>query len=51
MYVIYHDLMKRSFKYDQKMKQFQKISIHEYELTMSHLLCQDAILHRITCTT
>ena len=27
MYVIYHDPTKRSFKYDQKMKQFQQVSV------------------------
>ena len=46
MYVIYHDPIK-SFKYNQKTKTFQQIDIQECELTTRHLLCQDAIFHRI----
>ena len=51
MYVTYPNSMKRWLHYDQKMKQFQQISICDCALTMRHLLCQDAIFHRITSTT
>ena len=39
--------MTRGFQNNQKTKQFQQMSINECELTMKHLLCQDAIFHRI----
>ena len=51
MYVIYHDPIKQSLKYNEKMKQFQQISVHECELTKRPLLCQDMIFHIITSTT
>ena len=51
MDVIYHDLTKRSFRYDQKTKMFQQHDIQECELITRHLLCQDAIFHRIIDTT
>ena len=34
MCAMYHDPTKKSFKYDQKMKQFQHISTHDHELTV-----------------
>ena len=51
MYVIYHDPIKRSFRYDQKTKTFQQIDMQECELTARHLLCHDTIFHRIIDTT
>ena len=47
MYVVYHDPTKRSFKYDQKTKQIQQISVYNCKLRMRLLLCQDAIFHRM----
>ena len=43
MYTIYNDATKRSFKYDQNMKQLQQSSAHECELIMRLLIHQDAI--------
>ena len=36
MYVIYHDLTKRSFKYEEGMKKFKQVTAHECELTTRH---------------
>ena len=46
MHVIYHEPMKRSFRYDQKTKTFQQIDIKECELSTRYLLCPDAIFQR-----
>ena len=51
MYIIYHNQTKRSFQYNQKIRQFEQISLHECQLPMRHMLCSDVIFHRTMGTT
>ena len=48
MYIIFHELTKRNFRYNLKTRQFRRVRVEECDWATRCLLCQDVIFHQVT---
>ena len=48
MYIIFHETMKGSFRYNPEIREFRPIKAEDGDWTTRYLLCQDVIFNQIT---